>query len=53
MRNLICLSDVLLIAGLCSLGYGLYLYSPWLAFTVCGALVLTGGMLLAMGEVKG
>lgn len=32
-----------LLGGLCLTGYGLYLFSPWISFTVCGALLMLGG----------
>ena len=35
--------DVLLFGGLAMLGYGLYRYRPWVAFTVCGALLMLIG----------
>lgn len=52
LSKLIKLSDSLTLTGLCSLGYGLYLYSPALAFSVIGALVLIGGVLLSLNEDK-
>lgn len=32
--------DVLLFGGLTMLGHGLYLLRPWLAFSVCGAVLM-------------
>ena len=40
--------DFYVLCGLGSLGYGLYLFEPWISFTVCGALVIVFGLL--MGE---
>jgi hypothetical protein len=37
--------DVLILSGLLMLWYGLNLVYPWLSFTVCGALILAGGLL--------
>jgi len=42
------LRDVLLVCGLGLLAHGLYLLYPWLSFTVCGILILVGGIF--MGE---
>jgi len=39
--------DVLLVLGLCLMGYGLYLFAPWLSFTVCGVLIFAGGFFMA------
>ena len=52
MRKLVKLSDALTLAGLCSLGYGLYLFRPWVSFVVCGALVIAAGLLLSADEEK-
>ena len=40
------LSGVLELAGLLSIGYGLWQYEPWIAFVVCGTLVMIGGILV-------
>ncbi|WP_430229900.1 hypothetical protein [Nitrosomonas communis] len=40
------LADIILIAGLCMLGYGLWLYSEPLSFSVMGALLTIGGVLI-------
>lgn len=39
------LSDFLLITGLALLGYGLWLYSEPLSYTVIGSLLIIGGIL--------
>lgn len=36
--------DVLILGGLSMLFYGIYLYCPWLAFTVCGSIVFVMGV---------
>ena len=38
--------DVLLFGGLAMLGYGLYRYRPWVAFAVCGGLLMLIGVLM-------
>jgi hypothetical protein len=38
--------DVLLVSGLTLIGVGLYLFAPWLSFTVCGVLIFAGGFLM-------
>ena len=42
----ITLRDVLIISGLSLISVGLYLFLPWVSFTVCGALVLVGGFFM-------
>jgi len=42
--------DFLYFPGMAMLGYGLYLYRPWVAFSVCGALLMITGYL--MGDEK-
>jgi len=37
----ISLRDVLLVAGLGLFGWGLFLFIPWVAFSVCGAIIFT------------
>ena len=34
------------LGGLGMLGYGLHLYRPWIAFTVCGILLMLTGWLI-------
>jgi hypothetical protein len=38
--------DFILLGGLGMLGYGLYLLDPWIAFTVCGALLVVLSILM-------
>jgi hypothetical protein len=37
----ITLRDFLLVFGLGLFGLGLYLFLPWVSFTICGAIVFT------------
>ena len=39
------LPDLLAIIGLCLLGYGLFLFHPWVSFSACGALLIAAGVL--------
>ena len=32
--------DIIFCAGLVLLGYGLFLFLPWVSFTVCGGLLI-------------
>lgn len=38
--------DVFFLSGLALLGYGLYLFQPWVAFAVVGALLMVVGILM-------
>jgi hypothetical protein len=38
--------DVFLFGGLGMLGYGLYLYQPWIAFSTSGALLMIIGYIM-------
>ena len=40
------LRDILLILGLSLLTYGLYQFRPWVAYTVCGFLVMFAGFFM-------
>jgi hypothetical protein len=40
------LRDSLSFGGLAVLTYGLYLLQPWIAFTVCGFLLMAAGYLM-------
>lgn len=42
------LRDVLMIIGLALIGTGLYLFIPWVSFTVTGVIILAAGFF--MGE---
>jgi len=45
------LPEILSVAGLFSLGYGLYIFEPWVAFSVVGSLLIIAG--LRLGRVEG
>lgn len=38
--------DFFYFPGMAMLGYGLYLYRPWIAFAVCGVLLMLTGYLM-------
>jgi len=38
--------DVLLVSGLALIGVGLYLFAPWVSFTVCGVIIFAGGFFM-------
>lgn len=38
--------DLLVFGGMAMLGYGLYLLRPWIAFTVCGSLLMLIGYVM-------
>jgi len=40
------------VAGFCLLGYGLWLVKPWIAYSVCGILLLVGGLLAGREEPR-
>ena len=40
------LRDVFLFVGLALVGVGLFMLAPWLAFTVCGVLLMAIGLLI-------
>ncbi len=42
--------DFLFFGGLAMMGYGLYLFHPWVAFTVCGALLMLVGYAIRGGK---
>ena len=37
---------VFFIGGLCLFGYGLYLYIPWVSYSVCGFILMAVGWLM-------
>ena len=47
------LPDLLAIIGLCLLGYGLFLFLPWVSFSVCGALLIAAGVLSGRNDSAG
>ena len=44
------LRDIFVFGGLILLGYGLYLFRPWVAFAVCGAILLAIGIFIGRGK---
>jgi len=38
--------DILLFSGIFLLGYGLYLFKPWVSFTICGLFIMIGGFFM-------
>lgn len=46
MRSGFDIRDAIVLGGLALMGYGLHLVRPWLSFTVCGALLMAGGILM-------
>ena len=39
-------TDLLIVAGLGMLFYGLHIFSPWLAFTVVGSILIIFGVVM-------
>lgn len=50
VRKAIDLRDCFVFGGLGIMGYGLYLLRPWIAFTVCGAIILAIGIFIGRGK---
>ena len=46
------IATILQVVGLAGLGYGLWLHQPWIAWTVCGSLLLIGGAWLDITAPK-
>jgi hypothetical protein len=44
------LRDAFVFGGLGLMGYGLYQYRPWIAFTVCGTILLAIGIFIGRGK---
>ena len=44
------LRDAFVFGGLSVMGYGLYQFRPWVAYTVCGAILLAIGMFTGRGK---
>lgn len=42
--------DVIFVGGLALLGYGLFLFLPWVSFAVCGAFLIAMSLFMAKGE---
>jgi hypothetical protein len=46
MWNIFDIRIVLFFGGLIMLGYGLFLYQPWVSFSVCGVILMATGWLM-------
>ncbi len=46
VKSAIGIRDIFVFGGLGMLGYGLYLFTPWIAFVVCGSLLMEIGLFL-------
>lgn len=44
--------DLFLFGGLALLFYGFYLYRRWMAFAICGALLMVYGLFMGLSEKK-
>jgi hypothetical protein len=47
MKYLSFLPDLMILAGLCGIFYGLNEYCPWIAYTITGALVFGVGVVMS------
>lgn len=43
-------ADLVSFSGLALLGYGLFLFSPWVSYSVVGALLIVAGVFLGRNE---
>jgi hypothetical protein len=50
IRTAIDLRDLFVFGGLGLLGYGLFQFRPWVAFAVCGAILLAIGLFVGRGK---
>lgn len=50
VKKAIDLRDCFVFGGLILLGYGLYLFRPWVSFAVCGAVLLAIGIFIGRGK---
>jgi len=46
------LRDVVVFGGIAMMGYGLWLFRPWIAFAVCGAVIFRIGYGPFFGPMK-
>lgn len=42
--------DLLSLIGLALLGYGLFLFIPWVSFSICGLLLIAGGVKMGANQ---
>jgi hypothetical protein len=47
------LRDVFAFGGLALMGYGLYLFQPWIAYAICGAALSAIGLFKGRGAMNG
>jgi hypothetical protein len=52
MWNAFDIRPVFFFGGLLMLGYGLFLYLPWVSFSVCGLILMAVGYLMRSGGAK-
>ena len=53
MRSPVDLRDVVVFGGLGLMGYGLWVFRPWVSFAVCGAVLIALGFIpVARGRVQ-
>lgn len=50
IKKAVDIRDCFVFGGLGLLGYGLYLFHPWIAFTVCGAVLLAIGIFIGRSK---
>lgn len=46
VKSAIGIRDIFVFGGMGMLGYGLYLFKPWVCFVVCGSLLMAIGLFL-------
>lgn len=46
IKSIFGLREIILIAGLCLLWYGLFLFMPWVSYAIIGLILLTGGFFM-------
>lgn len=46
------LADWIAVIGLCLLGYGLWLYEPWVSYAVIGFILMSAGSAMAKNARK-
>ena len=50
VEKIVNLRDVTVFGGIAMMGYGLWMYRPWVAFAVCGAVLSAIGIFSARGK---
>jgi len=46
VKSVFGIRDIFVFGGMGMLGYGLYLFTPWIAFVICGSLLMAIGLFL-------